>query len=106
MGQISNNLQPVVPADEEPELITGAQSEVGEVNKPNEASVHNRRETPNYLKKKQSQTHFVKQHIEFKTIKRGSFFASRVLIDEAITKNYIKAHKAQILRWIREPYQN
>jgi len=47
----------------------------------------------------------VKQHIEFKSIKKGSFFASRVVIDDAIIRNYIKANKAQILKWIREPHQ-
>lgn len=46
---------------------------------------------------------YVKQQIDFKMVKKGSFFASRVLIDEPIIKNYIKANKSSIMKWIREP---
>lgn len=58
-----------------------------------------------FTSKKQVPKQWVKQQIEFKSIKKGSYFASRVLIDEAIIKNYIKAHKSTILRWIREPHR-
>jgi len=47
---------------------------------------------------------YQRSFVEFKTISNGAYFASRVLIDEAIIKNYIKANKAKILRWIRQPY--
>jgi len=105
MGQISYNLQAGAPAEAGLDTGAGAKSEAGEGGGPQGDQAW-RVATPNHLLRRPPQTHYIQQHIEFKSIKRGSFFASRVLIDEAITKNYIKAHKAQILRWIREPYQN
>ena len=65
----------------------------------------NAKEFKGFTAKKFVPKHKVKQFIEFKSIKKGSFFASRVLIDEAIIKNYIKANKSRILKWIREPHQ-
>ena len=105
MGQISYNLQAGAPAEDGQDTGVGARSEAGDGGGPRSDQA-GPRGTPNHLLRRPPPIHYVKQHIEFKTVKRGSFFASRVLIDEAITKNYIKAHKAQILRWIREPYQN
>ena len=33
------------------------------------------------------------------------YFGSRVLIDEAILKNYIKDQKEELLKWLRPPLQ-
>jgi len=35
-------------------------------------------------------TELKRQHIQIQAIKVGSYFASRVLVDEAMVKNYIK----------------
>lgn len=45
---------------------------------------------PRPKKVEEIKKNYIKQHIEFKQVKKGSFFASRVLIDEPIIKNYIK----------------
>ena len=48
----------------------------------------------NHLKtKKEVPKALKRQHIEFQSITAGSFFSSRVLVDEAMMKNYIKANK-------------
>ena len=45
----------------------------------------------------------VKEEIEFKRIKMSDYFGSRVLIDEAVLKNYIKDQKDDIFVWLRPP---
>jgi len=41
--------------------------------------------------------------LELKSISSGDYFSSRVLVDEAQMKNYIKNNKDQMLKWIKEP---
>ena len=41
--------------------------------------------------------------LEIRSIKQGDFFSSRVLVDEAQMKNYIKNYKDKLLKWIKEP---
>ena len=44
-----------------------------------------------------------KQYVRFQDLSAGAYFSARVLVDEAMMKNYIKSNKSRILRWIREP---
>ena len=47
-----------------------------------------------------------RQNVDFQSIKAGKYFASRVLVDEALMKNYSRFNKDQIMKWIRKPQQS
>ena len=53
--------------------------------------------------KKQIPIALKKQYVQFQDLAVGAYFSARVLVDEAMTKNYIKSNKSKILKWIREP---
>lgn len=40
-----------------------------------------------------------KHHIEFSNLQEGAYFASRIVIDEAAIKNYVKSYRKEIKEW-------
>ena len=36
----------------------------------------------------------------------ADYFASRILIDEAVLKNYIKEQKEELLEWLKRPAED
>ncbi|CDW89869.1 UNKNOWN [Stylonychia lemnae] len=46
-----------------------------------------------------------KHHIVFEKLQEGSYFGSRIVLDEAVAKNFIKNNQSQLRKWCQLPNQ-